>query len=321
MAPSDGGFTPFQPSMSQFPPPPAASEQPVIPPRGGFAPPPVAPVGQEPTEVLGERPDYAPGQQPGQPSDQVALGKGRSGTTGPWGPQGFAAAAAQPPAGFPPAPPTAVPQPPVGFPAAPVSPGVPVTAPAGPRPVTGVRKVDQATDHDGETVFTTGIAATHKPAAGRNSDDHLVLAAICGLGHANAPGSTQCRLCGGGVDSHNPQLVNRPILAVLSTSSGEQMPLAGPILIGRAPANSGNDLSAELLRVPSPNHDISRTHVRVAPHEWTIEVTDLYSTNGTVVVTPTGQQIRLEPGQTTESAVGGQIDLGDGQVIHLNVPR
>ncbi len=38
------------------------------------------------------------------------------------------------------------------------------------------------------------------------------------------------------------------------------------------------------MRVPSPGQDISRTHVKVAPGQWGIEVTDMHSTNGTVVL-------------------------------------
>ena len=371
----------------------------------------------EPTQVLDNIPPYAPGQAPGSVALAVSFGQGASGTTGPWGAQGFVAglparpsgagatgpqaptstmaAAPRPGPAFPasrpnpvapPAQPVLQTSPPVpvlpppapgggpgmggpapagysglpgsqqapqpglgagpqgrpgfganlqpGYPAMPQggyagrpAPGFPPGAaggPAGssaaalPRPSTPNRLRDSATDHDGETVFTTGIALTHKPSGGRNTDSSLVLAATCPLGHANAPGSTRCRVCGGTVDSHNPQLVNRPVLATVVTSAGDSVPLNGPILVGRAPTNSGNDLNAELLRVPSPNHDISRTHVRIAPHEWVIEVSDLHSTNGTTLRPVDAPPVRLEPGQTMELAVGGSIDLGDGQLVTLH---
>ncbi|GAA2179713.1 hypothetical protein GCM10009785_07440 [Brooklawnia cerclae] len=291
------GSVPFAPQPRLEQPPAPRPEAP----RG-----PRAPV--EPTQVLGERPPWAPGQDPAD-QDPAEFGhafsayRGRPNTTGPWGAGGFAAPVA---AGMP-----------VAEASVPIASQVPPPVPV-PRPLG--RNVDAGEDHDGETVFTTGIAATHKPAGGRNSDNNLVLAALCPLGHPNAPGTLQCRICGGYVDSHNPQLVNTPLLAVLQTSTGDQVPLTGPVLIGRAPSNSGNDLDAELLRVPSPNHDISRTHVRVAPREWTVEVTDLYSTNGTTIVPPNGQPVKLESGQTVGLAVGGAIDLGDGQVIVLLPP-
>ena len=42
------------------------------------------------------------------------------------------------------------------------------------------------------------------------------------------------------------------------------------------------------MTVPSPGHDISRTHLEVAPEGWSVVVTDLHSTNGTILVRPGG---------------------------------
>lgn len=200
--------------------------------------------------------------------------------------------------------------------------GHPVDPSFGPRPTMpapGPRVVSPVTDHDGATVFTTGIAATHKPAMTR-TEESAVLASVCSLGHPNRPGTHTCRICGGIVDANNPQLVNRPVLATVVTTLGDQVRLTAPVIIGRAPSNQGTDLDAELLRVPSPNHDISRNHVRIAPREWAIEVTDLHSTNGTVVQQVGGEAYRLNPGQTVILEIGDVIDLGDGQVLTLAVP-
>lgn len=109
-------------------------------------------------------------------------------------------------------------------------------------------------------------------------------------------------------------------VAIIATSAGDRLPLIGPILVGRAPNNAG-DSRAELLRVPSPNHDISRTHLRLEPGERGVTVVDLDSTNGTIVTPPGGPQTRLEPGQGFDLPIGGLIDLGDDQIIELLPPQ
>ncbi|WIY82845.1 FHA domain-containing protein [Propionimicrobium sp. PCR01-08-3] len=172
-------------------------------------------VRREPTQVLGQRPDYAPGQEPGSlsPGATGAANQplGASGTTGPWGAAGF---------------------------------GASPTSSAPPEP------------------------------------------------DADASASTPA----------------------LMTSSGEQIALDGPVLIGRSPNGQNGE---KTVRVLSPNHDISRTHVRIEPVGSAVEVTDMNSTNGTVVVFPDGESVRLEPGQSIEVDLGGAVELGDGQTISL----
>lgn len=262
--------------------------------------PPVAPVGQfgwEPTQALGERPPWAPGQDPAAQhvlADR-RFGQGSTGTTGPWGAQGFSAAQ--------------VPDLPVAPPGR--------TSVFEELPVPGADQTGAAAQH--QEIASTGSSAPPKAAAQPDTEDSVILGALCPLGHANPLGAASCRICNDTVDSRNPKWVNRPVLAILGTPAGDRLPLLGPILVGRAPS-AADDPDAELLRVPSPHHDISRTHARIAPHGWQIEVSDLHSTNGTVVTKPDGQRIRLEPGQTIELELGGTIDLGDGQIITLMAP-
>nr|WP_245935322.1 FHA domain-containing protein [Acidipropionibacterium virtanenii] len=123
------------------------------------------------------------------------------------------------------------------------------------------------------------------------------------------------------MDPAGPRLVDRPCLGVLVSSTGESIDLLGPVLVGRAPNGGTNDPQAALLRVPSPNQDISRTHVRIAPNEWSIEVTDMNSTNGTLVQHPGEQAIRLAPGETVTVEVGAIIDLGDDITLDIAAPR
>ena len=112
------------------------------------------------------------------------------------------------------------------------------------------------------------------------------------------------------------QLSSRPdaAAATLVSSTGEVTHLNRPVLIGRAPRGENGE---DVMRVPSPGQDISRTHVRVAPGQWGIEVTDMHSTNGTVVHRIGQDPLRLESGQTIDLSIGDSVDLGDGVVITI----
>lgn len=103
----------------------------------------------------------------------------------------------------------------------------------------------------------------------------------------------------------------------LVTSTGEVVDLDRPVIFGRAPTLQGSDPASRLVTVPSPSHDISRTHVRVTPGQNGLEVTDMHSTNGTILVAPDGTAIRLAPGRTAPLPIGGTIDLGDGLTIDV----
>ncbi len=101
----------------------------------------------------------------------------------------------------------------------------------------------------------------------------------------------------------------------LVTSFGQVVDVDRPVIIGRAPAAPASDPGATLLTVPSPSHDISRVHVRVAPGRQGLEVTDLHSTNGTILVSSDGSAVRLVPGESVPLEAGSTLDLGDGLTI------
>ncbi len=128
---------------------------------------------------------------------------------------------------------------------------------------------------------------------------------------AGAPAPTQAA-------TPMPQQAAAPMPpAVLLTAAGERIVLTGPVVIGRSPSAESGE---QVLRVPSPNHDISRTHLRIAPTGGRIQVSDLNSTNGTIVIFPNGQTAHLTNGRSIELMVGGAVDLGDGQTISVLAP-
>lgn len=90
------------------------------------------------------------------------------------------------------------------------------------------------------------------------------------------------------------------------------------MLIGRSP--QANRVARErlprLLTVPSPSHDISRTHVQISPEGWDLLATDLHSTNGTALIRPGHPEPeRLAPGEPVPVYPGCVLDLGDGVTI------
>ncbi|HET6758130.1 MAG TPA: FHA domain-containing protein [Propionibacteriaceae bacterium] len=153
--------------------------------------------------------------------------------------------------------------------------------------------------------------------------DSAILAVLCPNGHASPPSATSCRVCGGPVAAQGPQFVAYPILAVLRASDGTSAELDRPILIGRAPSTDrSNSRAPRLMTVPSPNHDISRAHLEVAPDGWQIVVTDLNSTNGTILVRPGGaDRQQLAPGEPVPVQVGSVIELGDGVSVLIDFPQ
>jgi hypothetical protein len=108
-----------------------------------------------------------------------------------------------------------------------------------------------------------------------------------------------------------PQLAP-PAKLVLST--GQVVAVDRTVLLGRAPQVSrvtNRDLP-RLVTLPSPQQDISRTHAEVRADGDDVLVTDLHSTNGTLVTRPGNSERRLTPGEATVIEHGEVVDLGDG---------
>jgi hypothetical protein len=120
---------------------------------------------------------------------------------------------------------------------------------------------------DPADVFARAVPPTSGASpAEADIQDSAILAVLCPNGHASPPSATSCRTCGGPVATQGPQFVAYPILAVLRASDGTSAELDRPVLIGRAPSpDRSSSRAPRLMTVPSPNHDISRTHLEVAP--------------------------------------------------------
>ena len=170
-------------------------------------------------------------------------------------------------------------------------------------------------DHDGITELAENLPADFipppmppAPPAG------WVYASLCPSGHANQPHAGNCRTCGRPIPAAEPVAAPRPLLGRIRLSSGPLIDLDRRVVIGRAPSVSRVSSSElpQLVTVPSPRQDISRSHVEVRAEDWHLVVADLHSTNGTVVRAPDRPEQLLHPGQELVVEPGWMVDLGDG---------
>lgn len=170
-------------------------------------------------------------------------------------------------------------------------------------------------DHDGHTQLAESLPAGYRPPPVPPApQDGEVYAALCPSGHPNAPHSGNCRVCGSPIAAAEPVLTARPLLGRIRLSSGPSVDVDRRIVIGRSPSVSrvASSEMPRLVTVSSPHQDISRSHVEVRTEDWHLVVTDLHSTNGTLVRAPGRPDQLLHPGQAVVVDPGWTVDLGDG---------
>ena len=149
----------------------------------------------------------------------------------------------------------------------------------------------------------------------------VVPALICPSGHVNPPSGAVCRRCGAPLP-HDPVPVPRPVLGVLRLSLGDVIMLDRGVLMGRNPrtdfggpdglGGSGGEERPHVVKLPSADGDISRTHLRVSLDGWHVLVNDLNSTNGTLVTLPGRDPQQLRPGEPVPIQPGTVVTLAEG---------
>ncbi len=140
----------------------------------------------------------------------------------------------------------------------------------------------------------------------------IVMAIRCPDGHPNAPHARRCRICGKDVPPQSPAPMPRPPLGVLVASTGDRVVLDRDVVVGRAPRvpeGTPDEAQPHLLRVASPANDVSRNHVRVHLDGWQVKISDLGSTNGTVVTWPESEPIQLRPDAPRVVEPGTRVSL------------
>lgn len=109
------------------------------------------------------------------------------------------------------------------------------------------------------------------------------------------------------------------VYALRISATGAEIPLDETCLIGRAPRlpRVVRGRPARLITVPSPGRAISATHLEVKQVGTTVVVTDLRSTNGTIVLVPGNAPRSLRQGETVVVSPGTLMDLGDDVVVQV----
>jgi hypothetical protein len=95
-----------------------------------------------------------------------------------------------------------------------------------------------------------------------------------------------------------------------------------PCVFGRdpRPPRVVRGAGPRLIAVTSPTREVSETHVEVRQLGSSVIVTDLRSTNGSLVQVPGNAARKLRQGESVVVTAGTLVDIGDGNIIRI-LPR
>jgi hypothetical protein len=111
----------------------------------------------------------------------------------------------------------------------------------------------------------------------------------------------------------NPQMfyrfrIGRTVVWLDAVSYVGRRPSSPRIIYGQMP---------RLVRVPSPKQEVSSTHVELRQLGASVVLTDMRSTNGSIVFPPGGEPRKLRQGESVVATPGTLVDIGDGNVIEI----
>lgn len=100
---------------------------------------------------------------------------------------------------------------------------------------------------------------------------------------------------------------------------GEQVMLDVPARVGRDPRFSriSTGTTPRLVRVSSRGHEVSATHVEIRQVGSSVIITDLRSTNGSVVMQPGSVPRKLRQGESVVVSPGALVDIGDENILQI----
>ena len=126
----------------------------------------------------------------------------------------------------------------------------------------------------------------------------------------------------GGPAEHGPSLATGVSPYRVSINGGSPMVLDVPHLVGRNPRTPRVTSGAvpRLVAVPSPRGEVSATHVEICQVGRSIVITDLRSTNGTVVAMPGSMPLTMRAGESLVVGPGTVVEIGDGNSCEILPP-
>jgi FHA domain len=193
-----------------------------------------------------------------------------------------------------------------------VRPASPTFGPADPRPPAPGPAAAPDADN-GLTVKRSDLLKLASTPALPDRIGPTVHAVLCPSAHANPPSSPSCRVCGAPLPEQDPVTVPRPVLGVLRLSTGDVVTLDRGVIMGRNPGTDfAGDERPHVIKLPSGDGEISRTHVQISLDGWHVLVTDLKSTNGTLVALPGRDPEQLRSNEPLPIQPGTVVTLADG---------
>jgi pSer/pThr/pTyr-binding forkhead associated (FHA) protein len=119
-----------------------------------------------------------------------------------------------------------------------------------------------------------------------------------------------------------PTAVVRAAHHRIRISGGEIVELDTTVYLGRRPGAPRVTVGAapRLVTVPSPGGEVSATHLELREAGRAVVLTDLRSTNGTIVHVPGSPGRVLIGGESAVVFPGTLIDIGDGNLLEVLRP-
>jgi pSer/pThr/pTyr-binding forkhead associated (FHA) protein len=114
-------------------------------------------------------------------------------------------------------------------------------------------------------------------------------------------------------------LSTTPVYSFRIGALKEPITLDRPARIGRRPSSPRILVGAQprLVRVVSPQREVSATHLELRQTGSTVVVTDLRSTNGTMVLLPGSTPRKLLQGESVVVSPGTLVDIGDENILQI----
>lgn len=123
---------------------------------------------------------------------------------------------------------------------------------------------------------------------------------------------------GGAAPAPVAAAVPTAVAGTARVSTGEAVTLDRSVIIGRKPKSTRptGDVP-HLVTVPSPDQDISRSHLELRVEGSAVLAVDLNTTNGTVLKRQGKDPVRLHPMEAAILLDGDVLDLGEGVSVTL----
>jgi hypothetical protein len=146
---------------------------------------------------------------------------------------------------------------------------------------------------------------------------------LCQRQHFNNPNAANCMICGLSMLHLTLNLVSgpRPTLGFIVFDDGSTFGLDRSYVIGREPVPTDGS-PTELLVLSENNETLSRTHAELRLVDWSVQLLDMGSTNGTYIWDHSFERWnQLSPGQPVDLKSGDTVALGRRTFVFESVSR